>query len=117
MLNRVLIADDSAVARAAVARRLRASGREVLEHDSVASVSEVDPCSIACALLDFDLGDGSGIDVAARLRAARHELPIAFFTSTSDSSALDRAGAFGPVFLKPNELDVALAWVERHLVA
>lgn len=113
MTLRVLIADDSAVARVTVARRVRAAGREVVEHDSVASASRVDATTLACALLDFDLGDGLGTDLAAHLRAARAELPIAFFT-TSPSDALERASPFGPVFTKPGDLDAAIAWIERH---
>lgn len=117
MVKRVLIADDSPVARAAIARRVRATGREVVERESLASASGVDPRTIACALLDFDLGDGSGLDLAARLRATRRELPIAFFTSTSDASAHDRATPFGPVFLKPDELEIAVAWIEGQALA
>lgn len=112
--RRVLIADDSAVARVAVARRLHAAGREVVERDSAASASRVDPSTLACALLDFDLGDGFGVDVAARLRAARGGLPIAFFTSTPSERVAERAAPFGPVFAKPGDLDAAVAWIERH---
>ena len=113
MSQRVLIADDSAVARAAVARRIRAVGLEVVEHDSVASASTVDARTLVCALLDFDLGDGFGVEVAARLRNERRELPIAFFTS-SDTSEVKQAAAFGPVFSKPDELDAAIDWIERN---
>lgn len=111
--KRVLIADDSAVARVTVARRVRAAGLEVLEHDSVASASTVDPSTLACALLDFDLGDGFGVDVAARLREEHDALPIAFFTSAG-SDVVAKASVFGPVFTKPDELDAAIDWIERH---
>lgn len=113
MSKRVLIADDSAVARHTLARRVRAAGFEVVEHDSCATASTVDGTTIACALLDCDLGDGDGVEVAARLRAAKDTLPIAFFTS-SKAEAADRASAFGPVFEKPHELDRAIDWVERQ---
>jgi CheY-like chemotaxis protein len=113
MGQRVLIADDSAVARVAVARRVRAAGLEVVERDSCASASTVDASTISCALLDFDLGDGFGVDVAARLRAIHGALPIAFFTSTSRAEVVERASAFGPVFTKPDELDAAIDWIER----
>lgn len=113
MSQRVLIADDSAVARLSVARRVRAAGFEVIEHDSCAAASNVDGSSIDCALLDLDLGDGDGVDVAARLRAAQDALPIAFFTS-SRGDVLERAAAFGPVFNKPDELDEAVDWIARQ---
>ncbi len=114
MSSRVLIADDSAVARATVARRVRAAGFEVVEHDSVASASTVDASTITCALLDFELGDGFGVDVAARLRLEESGLPIAFFTSSGPSDVAERTSPYGPVFTKPDELDAAIEWVTRH---
>ena len=114
MSRRVLIADDSAVARVSVARRVRAEGIEVEERDSAASASLVDTVDLACALLDLELGDGLGTEVAERLREGRGALPIAFFTSTLAGEVLARAKTFGPVFAKPDQLDQAIDWVRRH---
>lgn len=114
MSRRVLIADDSAVARVSVARRVRADGIVVEEHDSVASACTVEVEGLACALLDLDLGDGLGTEVAERLRAGHDGLPIAFFSSTSTPEVLAQAAVFGPVFAKPDELDEAIAWVRRN---
>jgi CheY-like chemotaxis protein len=114
MSRRVLIADDSAVARVSVARRVRADGLVVEERDSVASASSVDVAQLACALLDLDLGDGLGTEIAERLRADQGALPIAFFTSTSTPEALAQAATFGPVFAKPDDLDLAIDWVRRN---
>ena len=114
MSQRVLIADDSAIARVTVARRVRAAGFEVVEHDSCASASTVDATTISCALLDFDLGDGYGVDVAARLRAGQATLPIAFFTSSNRNDVVELASAFGPVFTKPHDLDAAIDWIARQ---
>ncbi len=110
----VLIADDSAVVRLTVARRVRAAGLDVVERESVASVSTLDTSALACALLDFDLGDGFGTEIATTLRASREALPIAFFTSETTQDVVDRAAAFGPVFKKPDELDAAIAWLEKN---
>jgi CheY-like chemotaxis protein len=114
MPRRVLIADDSAVARVSVARRVRADGIDVVEQDSAAGASSVDATNLACALLDLDLGDGFGTDVAQRLRQGHDALPIAFFTSTQSPEVLERAATFGPVFTKPDQLDLAIAWVRQH---
>jgi CheY-like chemotaxis protein len=114
MSQRVLIADDSAVARVTIARRVRAAGLDVVERDSCAGASEVDGSTIACALLDFDLGDGNGVDVATRLRESEGKLPIAFFTSSNEDEVVEQAAAFGPVFTKPDQLDAAIDWVARH---
>jgi CheY-like chemotaxis protein len=110
----VLVADDSAVVRFTVARRVRAAGHDVVERDSAASAETVDPSTLACALLDFDLGDGYGTDVAQRLRAVEQELPIAFFTSSKPAEVAGRAAGLGPVFAKPDELDAALDGIERN---
>ncbi len=114
MSRRVLIADDSAVARVSVARRVRADGIEVEEQDSAAGASAVDTADLACALLDLELGDGLGTDVAERLRAGQGGLPIAFFTSTRTPEVIAVAKTFGPVFAKPADLDQAIDWVRRH---
>jgi CheY-like chemotaxis protein len=114
MARYVLIADDSAVARVSVARRVRAEGIEVVEQDSAAGASSIDTADLACALLDIDLGDGFGTEVAERLREGLDTLPIAFFSSTSTPEVLARAATFGPVFAKPEQLDQAIDWVRRH---
>lgn len=111
---RVLIADDSAVSRAAILRRVRAAGREVVERATAADAANVDPGDLACALLDVDLGDGSGTDVAEKLRERNPGLPIAFFSSTLDESAIDRTRSYGQLFVKPDDLDLAVAWVLEH---
>ena len=110
-MGRVFVADDSPLVRAAVVRRIRDAGREVVEADSVKTATEVDPSTLACALLDLDLGDGWGTDVAEHLRTNASALPIAFFTSEAGGDRVERARAFGPVFAKPEEIDGAIEWV------
>jgi DNA-binding NarL/FixJ family response regulator len=66
------------------------------------------------ALLDLDLGDGDGDDVARALHARRPDLPVAFFSASTSAELVDRARAIGPVFAKPGELDAAVAWVRGH---
>jgi hypothetical protein len=65
----------------------------------------------ACALLDLDLGDGNGVDVAEFLQIHQPNLPIAFFSGGASPAVMTRARALGPVFRKPDELDEAVAWV------
>lgn len=110
-MGRVFVADDSPLVRAAVVRRIRDAGREVVEADSVKAAASVDPSALACALLDLDLGDGWGTDVAEHLRSKGAALPIAFFTSEPGGDRIERAKTFGPVFTKPDDIDDAIAWV------
>ena len=110
-MGRILVADDSALVRAAVVRRIKAEGHDVVEADSTRAASALATEGFACALLDLDLGDGWGTDVAEHLRASAPGLPIAFFTSEQGGDRVERAKTFGPVFSKPDEIDGAIAWV------
>lgn len=67
---------------------------------------------LACAVLELDLGDGDGTDLAASLLAKRPSLPIAFFTAGASPSLVESARARGPVFLR-QELGSLVAWVKR----
>jgi signal transduction histidine kinase len=103
----VLVADDERGLRRACARELAAAGLAVAEAASRASALEIveaDPKRIVAAIIDRDLGDGSGEDVARRLRALN---PSAFVVETSGA---DVEG----VLEKPFDLS---ALIERVLVA
>jgi CheY-like chemotaxis protein len=110
----VLLVDDSAVARLAIARRLRSEGFEVLEHATAVPPKEAALARVACALLDLDLGEtgeSDGSDLARALLAQRAELPVAFFSGSASRELLERARTLGPVFSKPGQLEAAVAWV------
>jgi two-component system response regulator RegA len=109
----VYIADDSDVVRGAVRQRLLAEGLLVHAGGSAADSRSVTVRSFACALLDLDLGDGDGVDVAELLRVHQPELPVAFFSGGASPAVTARAKAMGPIFHKPDELDAAVAWVVR----
>jgi DNA-binding response OmpR family regulator len=110
----VLIVDDSVVARGLLAKRVEAEGIQVTISASAADSSAIDPEPFSCALLDLDLGDGDGADVAATLRALRPELPIAFFSAGAAADLVARARAMGPLFTKPDDLDLAIAWIRAN---
>jgi CheY-like chemotaxis protein len=107
----VYVADDSEVVRTVLARRLTAAGLEVQAGGSAADSRNVTLRAFACALLDLDLGDGDGVEVAELLRAHQPGLPVAFFSGGAPPPVVARAMALGPVFRKPDELDAAIAWV------
>src|SRR6185295_11967021 len=107
---RVLVADDSAVVRVALARRFKNAGLEVVEAGCVKEAKAVDPSTIDVAVLDFDLGDGYGDEIAAHLRASAPSFPLCFFTS-STNDAHEKAGPYGRIFSKPEQSDAVVAWV------
>ena len=107
----ILFVDDSAVARVAVKRRLVALGLDVVTLGSAAESAGADGATFAAALLDIELGDGYGPDLAARLREGAPGLPIAFLTAGGPAAILEAAARIGPVFSKTSELDDAMRWI------
>jgi CheY-like chemotaxis protein len=109
--HKVLIVDDSTVAQSILANRVEAEGLEVTLASSAAGALAFDPDQLSCALLDLDLGDGDGTQVATTLRALRPDLPVAFFSGSVAKDLLARARVLGPVFAKPDDIDQAIAWI------
>jgi DNA-binding response OmpR family regulator len=107
----VLLVDDSPVALQALAVRMSAEGFDVRRESTVAGARLAEPAALACAVVDIELPDGDGVDVAAALRACRSTLPIAFFTSGAAASVLARAREHGPVFAKP-DVAAVVAWAK-----
>ncbi len=108
----VLIVDDSEVARRALANRLTAAGLDVVELDSARTGIGASLEGVTCAVLDLELGDGDGVEVAKALRSRDARLPIAFFTGAATSALAGRAKTYGPVFAKPDDLEAIATWVK-----
>jgi CheY-like chemotaxis protein len=111
MAPAVLFVDDSPAARAMAERRLRAAGLRVTALGSKQEATTVDTAHFRVALLDLELGDGLGTELAAHLRQSAPALPIAFLTASPHGSLRGEAARFGPVFCKGTQLDEALRWV------
>jgi CheY-like chemotaxis protein len=113
----VLIVDDSPVARALLRAALASLGATVLEAESCAGAKALPQSPLVCAVLDLNLDDGLGTEIAASLRAAHPELPIAFLTGSKIARELEDAAGYGPVFEKPSGLRDATMWVELQVQA
>jgi CheY-like chemotaxis protein len=111
MRSPILFVDDSAVARLAVKRRLVDRGLEVVTSASAAEAGALSGGDFAAALLDIELGDGFGPDLAARLREGAPSLPIAFLTAGGPPETLAAAARLGPVFSKTTEVEDAVRWI------
>ena len=112
----VLVVDDSEMVLTLLRVRLVALGVSVHAAASAmeARASRTEP--LHAALLDIDLGDGFGPDVASWLRESQPELPIAFLTASFEDGdgtapALADARSFGPVFSKHDGIEGAVAWI------
>jgi DNA-binding response OmpR family regulator len=112
LVHPLLVADDSPVALLLLTRRLRAEGVLLVEASSVREARALDATKLAGALLDLDLGDGTGIDIARALRSVVPELPIAFFSAGATDELRASAHAFGTVFHKPADLEPAVVWAK-----
>lgn len=110
MSRSVLFVDDSPVARALAERELTARGIAVQVLGGVAEAALVDPHDLWAAILDVELADGNGPELAAQLRAAAPELPIAFLTASAGTPLVDSARKLGPVFSKLDGVDEAVRW-------
>jgi two-component system response regulator RegA len=108
----VLVVDDCTLVRRTLASRFSNDGLEVREAGSFHAARAIDCESLACAVLDLQLGDGDGTDLAAALLRKRPTLPIAFFTGGSVPALVESARCRGPVFLK-NDANSLFAWVRR----
>lgn len=111
MPRAVLLVDDSPLARAATSKRLHERGVTVTAVGSTAEARAVDARSFAVAVLDLELGDGVGTDVAATLRDAAPAIPIVFLTGGGPPPLVDEASRFGPVFSKTAGVEDAIDWV------
>lgn len=113
----VLFVDDSALARVAVTRRLVGIGIgiEVVTLASAAEAKGAHGAAFAAALLDIELGDGFGTEVALHLQTSAPNLPIAFFTAGAPAEILAAAAQIGPVFSKTSELDDAVRWIAETI--
>jgi DNA-binding response OmpR family regulator len=113
-MRTILLVDDSPVARRVLTQRLVAEGFEVCEAASLATARRMDLSQVACAIVDLELADGDGTDLARILVEKRPALPIAFFTMGTAPSLVEGARGRGAVFLKP-DMNPLVAWAKRVL--
>jgi FixJ family two-component response regulator len=89
--NLVLVVDDDPAMLRSVARMLRQFGYASLQFPSAeAFANQSDFDGAICVLLDINLGDGSGIELRHRLKAAGNPVPVIYMTG-NDSSAVREA--------------------------
>jgi len=111
MPPRVLCVDDSPLVRVRAARMLDDHGLRVTALGSLTETRGVDASTFAAALLDLELGDGLGTDLAEHLRRAAPALPIAFLTAGGPTPLVEEARRMGPVFSKTGDVEAAIAWI------
>jgi FixJ family two-component response regulator len=89
--NVVFVVDDDPGMLRSVARMLRRFGYDSLLFPSAeAFAKQSDFDGAACVLLDINLGDGSGIELRHRLKAAGNTVPVIYMTG-NDTPAVREA--------------------------
>jgi signal transduction histidine kinase/DNA-binding NarL/FixJ family response regulator len=84
---RLLLVDDDEIDRMAVRRALRTAemGIEITEANTVAEATAlIGEGSFDCAVVDYNLPDGDGLEVLAVAAAARDPVPTIFLTGQGD---------------------------------
>lgn len=111
MKYRVLVVDDSKLARMAVAKALSARHPDWLRleasnADEAMTLAETDSFDIA--ILDFNMPGRDGLDLAADLRALKPSLPLAVISANHQVEVVTRAQEVGATFLQKPLTDKAL---------
>jgi FixJ family two-component response regulator len=90
--NLVLVVDDDAMMLKSIARLLRQSGYESMLFSSAEAFADhSDFDGVICVLLDIDLGDGSGIELRDRLKAAGKSVPVIYMTGNHNPATREAA--------------------------
>ena len=102
--TRALIVDDDPVVARSIARRLLREGYTVSLAQTCRGARASGP-GFQVAILDLDLPDGSGVDLADELLRLGAVRGVVFYTGSLDARLRDRALGFGAVVDKTCELE------------
>lgn len=102
MIYKLLIVDDSKLARMAVVKELNACypGWQRVEAGSAAdALKAVEQEKPHVALVDFNMPNRDGLALAADLRGLTPSMPIGIISANHQQEVVDRARALGAAFL------------------
>jgi len=108
--QRLLVVEDDVTVARALSRTLARAGYSVAVARSCAAARLLAQ-SFDLAILDLDLPDGNGVDLARALLKDGKVPSLLFFTSSSDASLLARARCLGSVVMKALGTSPILAWL------
>ncbi|WP_380872432.1 hypothetical protein ACFB49_33680 [Sphingomonas sp. DBB INV C78] len=98
----VLIVDDSKLARIVAGKALAQLQPEwkKVEAGSAAQASDIVASQhVDLALIDFNMTEKDGLELAAELRALRPDMPIAIITANIQDEIVSRAREIGAAFV------------------
>jgi len=115
---RMLVVEDDPLAARAMSRLL-GRGWPILHARSRADALTIIEGStpLAAAVVDLVLEDGDGMDVVARVREKRPNLPVLIVTGSLSESLVNRAAILGATYVcKPDVAGALLAFAARSLI-
>jgi CheY-like chemotaxis protein len=105
----VLIVDDSKLARIVAGKalaELQPDWKKVEAGSAAEALEIVDTRDIEVALIDFNMTEKDGLELAAELRALRPDMPLAIITANIQDEIVARAREIGAGFVaKPVTTD------------
>ncbi len=115
-VGRLLVVDDYPPLATVIAISLRRLGHEVVRLGSAQRALAAEG-PFDAVVLDVDLPDGSGTELAEHLLSEGRARSVIFFTGTRDAGARERALALGPVVDKIDGVEVLAGVVADELEA
>jgi DNA-binding NtrC family response regulator len=109
--TRALIVDDDPVVARAIARRLLREGYTV-SLGQTCRKARASGGGFQVAVLDLDLPDGNGADLAAELLRLGAVRSVVFYTGSLDTAQRERAERFGVIVDKSRELEDLVSTLE-----
>jgi CheY-like chemotaxis protein len=112
MAYRILIVDDSKLARMAVARalsNLRPDWERLEATNADEALALVQQHPVDVALLDFNMPGRDGLSLAAELRGSRPQMPVAVISANVQHEVVARAKDVGAEFLAKPLTEEALS--------
>ncbi|MEI9935657.1 MAG: response regulator [Pseudomonadota bacterium] len=97
--QRLLVVEDDVTVARALSRTLARAGFSVAVARSCSAARSLAQ-SFDFAILDLDLPDGNGVDLARALMTSGKVPSVLFFTSSTDAAVLARARRMGSVVTK-----------------
>jgi CheY-like chemotaxis protein len=112
MSYKVLVVDDSKLARMSIARllgTLRPDWTRIEAANATEALARQSQESIDLALVDFNMPGPDGLSVAADLHASNPAMPMAIVSANNQDEIVARAHALGAAFLSKPLTQQALA--------
>jgi CheY-like chemotaxis protein len=98
----VMIVDDSKLARIVAGKaitELQPAWSKVEAANAAQAIEVLDEAAPDIALIDFNMPEKDGLELAAELRVLRSEMPIAIITANIQDEIIARAREIGAAFI------------------